>query len=114
MPTSVIMCGIARKKGVTMGSEINRIIISGTLSGSIQLKRTKSTGTSVVNFGLDCEGKGYPCALFGPTAVEVAGWATPGCRVVVEGRLSKRSIPTIDGGSIADISIKAEKVVPMP
>lgn len=113
MPPSIIMSGIAWKKGVIMGSELNRIVISGVLAGSIHLKRTKSTGTSVINFNLDSEGKLFPCALFGPMAVEIAGWAIAGKRIAVEGRLSKRMIPTTDGSSVSDFSIKAEKVVPM-
>lgn len=96
-----------------MVGEINRVVMTGRLLGGVRLRRTKSAGTSVINFSIECDGKSFPCTMFGPSAVEMAGWAGDGKRVAVEGRLSKRSIPTTDGGSISEFSIKADKVLPM-
>ena len=89
---------------------INRVILSGNLTRSAELRQTQS-GSSILGFGVAVndrrknpqtgEWEDYPnfidCTMFGPRAEKLAQYLTKGLKVAIEGKLRYSSWENQEG-----------------
>ena len=91
--------------------DINSVHLTGVLVKGPRIRRTRTTGTCVINFTLASNGESFPCAMFGDRAAEMAAVLRADMRVMVDGRLQIRTLARPGGACEESVVVKANNIV---